>query len=168
MSDIRWITADEVAENYAPIGSGGGIGGSIADQQVAFGSGTDISGSDSLQWDNNNILLTLGEGNLEIDGNNSQIRLASVVALAFGSNQIKLGNPDGGQGVKIDASSVTIGVSGQTFTVALAADQFEVSGVPIHLDPQAQPSSPQEGMIYAGTDHHLYYYNGTAWKQLDN
>ncbi len=30
------------------------------------------------------------------------------------------------------------------------------------------PSPAEEGMIYADTDHHLYYYNGTDWKQLDN
>ncbi len=30
------------------------------------------------------------------------------------------------------------------------------------------PSQVEEGMIYADTDHHLYYYNGTTWKQLDN
>lgn len=30
------------------------------------------------------------------------------------------------------------------------------------------PDTPAEGMIYADTDHHLYYYNGTAWVQLDN
>jgi len=31
------------------------------------------------------------------------------------------------------------------------------------------PSQPQEGMICANSsDHHLYYYNGTDWKQLDN
>jgi hypothetical protein len=30
------------------------------------------------------------------------------------------------------------------------------------------PGSPTEGMIYADQNHHLYYYNGTTWKQLDN
>lgn len=30
------------------------------------------------------------------------------------------------------------------------------------------PDTPVEGMIYVDTDHHIYYYNGTAWKQLDN
>ncbi len=30
------------------------------------------------------------------------------------------------------------------------------------------PNLAEEGMIYADTDHHLYYYNGTTWKQLDN
>jgi len=39
----------------------------------------------------------------------------------------------------------------------------------LSLTPQSDPpTSPTEGMIYANTDHHLYYYNGTTWKQLDN
>ncbi len=39
----------------------------------------------------------------------------------------------------------------------------------VQLTPTADPpGSPAEGMIYADTDHHLYYYNGTTWKQLDN
>ena len=39
----------------------------------------------------------------------------------------------------------------------------------IHLTPTANPpSGATEGMIYADTDHHLYYYNGTGWIQLDN
>ncbi len=37
--------------------------------------------------------------------------------------------------------------------------------LPLQSDP---PSPAEEGMIYADTDHHLYYYNGTTWKQLDN
>lgn len=37
------------------------------------------------------------------------------------------------------------------------------------LTAQARPSSPSEGWIYQdSSDHHLYLYNGTAWKQLDN
>lgn len=37
------------------------------------------------------------------------------------------------------------------------------------LTPTASPpGSPAEGMIYADTDHHLYFYNGTTWLQLDN
>ncbi len=37
------------------------------------------------------------------------------------------------------------------------------------LTPLADAPTPSvEGMIYADTDHHLYYYNGTTWKQLDN
>ena len=39
----------------------------------------------------------------------------------------------------------------------------------IHLTPTANPpAGAREGMIYADTDHHLYYYNGTSWIRLDN
>lgn len=39
----------------------------------------------------------------------------------------------------------------------------------IKLTPTASPpSGATEGMIYADTDHHLYYYNGTGWIQIDN
>ena len=39
----------------------------------------------------------------------------------------------------------------------------------IKLTPTASPpSGATEGMIYADTNHHLYYYNGTSWIQLDN
>lgn len=39
----------------------------------------------------------------------------------------------------------------------------------IKLTPTASPpAGATEGMIYADTDHHLYYYNGTGWVQLDN
>ncbi len=39
----------------------------------------------------------------------------------------------------------------------------------VYLNPEPNPpGSPFEGMIYADTDHHLYYFNGTDWKQLDN
>lgn len=41
----------------------------------------------------------------------------------------------------------------------------DVGQLALRADP---PGSPAEGMIYADTDHHLYYYNGTDWKQLDN
>lgn len=38
----------------------------------------------------------------------------------------------------------------------------------LNLTPQADfPAAPTEGMIIAKTDHHLYYYNGSTWKQLD-
>ena len=39
----------------------------------------------------------------------------------------------------------------------------------IKLTPTASPPAGAiEGMIYADTDHHLYYFDGTSWKQLDN
>ena len=37
------------------------------------------------------------------------------------------------------------------------------------LQPSSRPSSPNEGSIYMdNSDHHLYVYNGSDWKQLDN
>lgn len=37
------------------------------------------------------------------------------------------------------------------------------------LEPLADPpTNALEGMIYTDTDHHIYYYNGSSWKQLDN
>jgi len=42
-------------------------------------------------------------------------------------------------------------------------------GAVAKLTPTADPpASPAEGWIYADTDHHLYYHNGTSWLQLDN
>lgn len=39
----------------------------------------------------------------------------------------------------------------------------------ITLTPQDEPpADPDEGTVYADTDHHLYYWNGSAWVQLDN
>ncbi len=39
----------------------------------------------------------------------------------------------------------------------------------LKLTPSASPPvTANEGDIYADTDHHLYYFNGTDWKQLDN
>ncbi|OQB08068.1 MAG: hypothetical protein BWY21_01456 [Parcubacteria group bacterium ADurb.Bin216] len=48
-------------------------------------------------------------------------------------------------------------------TGGLTIDSF------LKLTPQAAPpASVSEGMIYSDTDHHLYYYNGSTWVQLDN
>lgn len=53
--------------------------------------------------------------------------------------------------------------------VRIIGDSLEVGSGQLKLTPRAEPSSPVEGMIYANSsDHHLYFYNGTTWKQLDN
>jgi hypothetical protein len=49
------------------------------------------------------------------------------------------------------------------------AKNFTITNDYLKLTPQiSSPLPPLEGMIYTGTDHHIYYYNGTEWKQLDN
>jgi hypothetical protein len=62
-----------------------------------------------------------------------------------------------------DASSTTDPI----LTVSTTDSTTTLIGI-LKLTPQdAPPVSASEGMIYADTDHHLYYYNGTAWVQLD-
>lgn len=76
----------------------------------------------------------------------------------WNSNVLEYGTQAGGtgtlRGVKI------LGASLQT---------PDLTAPTIKLTPGSEPSSPSEGMIYANSiDHHLYFYNGTTWKQLDN
>jgi hypothetical protein len=77
----------------------------------------------------------------------------------WNSNTLEYGTQAGGTGtlrpVRILGSELT--------TPDLTVDSV------LKLTPRSSPpSSPSEGWIYAGTNHHLYYYDGTAWKQLDN
>jgi len=76
----------------------------------------------------------------------------------WSSNVLEYGTQAGGtgtlRGVKI------IGASLQT---------PDLTAPTLKVTPGLEPSSPTEGMIYANSsDHHLYFYNGTTWKQLDN
>ena len=42
-----------------------------------------------------------------------------------------------------------------------------VAGTSVRLTPTAAtPSVAAEGMLYADTDHKLYFYNGTDWKEV--
>jgi hypothetical protein len=84
-------------------------------------------------------------------------------------------------------ASLTIGSSSVTGTEAYSAENYGATGTGdivlntgptlttvnitdvIKLTPTASPpAGATEGMIYADTDHHLYYFDGTSWKQLDN
>ena len=66
------------------------------------------------------------------------------------SNQVMLGDAN--------ITAVYMGQNGQATTIQTI----------IKLIPSTAPTTPTEGMIYSGTDHHLYYYNGSSWIQLDN
>jgi hypothetical protein len=96
----------------------------------------------------------------------------------WNGNTLEYGTQAGGTGtlrpVKILGSALTTpdlistGVVGATSGFTGPAGVVRINDV-VALTPLGNPpSSPSEGWIYAGTDHHLYYYNGTAWKQLDN
>jgi hypothetical protein len=79
-------------------------------------------------------------------------------------------------------ASLTIGSSSVTGTEAYSTENYGATGMGdivlstgatlttvnitdvIKLTPTASPpAGATEGMIYADTDHHLYYYNGTSW-----
>lgn len=75
-------------------------------------------------------------------------------------------HPDGGASFSgdlhvlgdISAQSFT----GETLTGAVAAASFSLTA-------GVTPGTPAEGMIFANAaNHHLYFYNGSAWVQCDN
>lgn len=77
----------------------------------------------------------------------------------WNSNVLEYGTQAGGtgtlRGVKVLGASLQ--------TPDLTAPTLKV------VPQSSPPSSPSEGMIYGNSsDHHLYYYNGSTWKQLDN
>lgn len=52
-------------------------------------------------------------------------------------------------------------------TVTGALSAAAVTAASLKLTPTADPpSGAAEGMLYADTDHKLYYYNGTSWKEV--
>ncbi len=116
------------------------------------------------------------------DGNISMLCLDGIALSPSGTNfSIQAGNafddgeetPQNGGDVNISVGNGVNGgrdgmVSVSGF-VSIQAKDFPIVGAPIKLAPQSDaPDTPEEGMVYAGVDHHLYYYNGTTWKQLDN
>ena len=64
--------------------------------------------------------------------------------------------------INVDGSTAIVTILDSIETYALAAINT------LKVGPTAAPALTEEGVIYADTDHHLYYYNGTYWKRLDN
>jgi hypothetical protein len=72
-------------------------------------------------------------------------------AISNGTNTGTLGNAD--------VTDVYIGEDGQAATIQTI----------LKLVPTTEPTSPSLGWIYVSSvDTHMYMYNGTTWKQLDN
>lgn len=100
---------------------------------------------------------------LDSDTQNAQI---SVLATSFGVAGVYSGGD-----TKFFATSRIVIASTGAIVFSNDGGNTEIARIDdaLQLTPVAAfPASPVEGMIVAKTDHHLYYYNGTTWKQLDN
>jgi hypothetical protein len=113
--------------------------------------------------------LTTGDANILIGGDVNNDWIYADVPNPVTSNFLNIGNTIFGTG--INQAYPTAGKIG--INTISPSEKLEVNGnvkidAVLKLTPIATPSNPTEGDIYAGTDHHLYYYNGSMWKQLDN
>jgi hypothetical protein len=127
--------------------------------------------------------LSAGGGHLSMDGGPGASSVGGSV-LTYGGVTAPGGNLflyDGGGDVNTRGTGlIGLGERGTrtTFTGSATADRAialpDADGTVLlsslaTLTPGAAPGSPVEGQIYANsTDHHIYFYNGTTWKQLDN
>lgn len=74
------------------------------------------------------------------------------------------GNADINGDLNVDGALTITGTLNVTGLLTVASLNASVR---IKLTPTAAPPDPAaEGMLYADTDHKLYYYNGTDWKEV--
>lgn len=152
-------------------GGGGGTPGG-ADTQVQFNDLGAFGGSEGITYDKVLQILTLkaipgvdAQGLISFSDSDNGARGSLYVDE---SPYIQLTLSGTNRQVQITASATESSVSvqnGDTGTSVLLDGAKSLLKLPPIADP---PSPASEGMIYADTDHHLYYYNGTTWKQLDN
>lgn len=121
---------------------------------------------------NNNVAIGQGTDVLEASGSNITLigsqtdSTAGVTDNAIGIGYLVEVTADNTAVIGNDA--VTDVYFGSDAGLAKAHASTFIGNV-MALTPQSDPpGSPTEGMIYSDTDHHLYYYNGSIWKQLDN
>ncbi len=78
-------------------------------------------------------------------------------------------NGVGVEGIGAGTGAGAVGLGGLSGHGVIAKSQGVVKAA-FRIVPQASaPSSPLEGDVYCNSvDHHMYFYNGTTWKQLDN
>ncbi len=125
-------------------------------------------GVDFVIPNDSDLTMTFGEnggGSINANGVSGELYLSS-----------DSGDPNG-KLVRISTGQSNSGTDGNGGDIFLSPENGTGSGRKgiviiqnvLQLDPTDTPDSPEEGWIYANvSDHHLYYYNGTTWKQLDN
>ncbi len=145
------------------IGFEAGYGNTTGSNNIAIGS---LSGRDSLG--DNNVFLGTAAGDDYTLGD-SNISIGSGYGYATdrtGGNNIVIGNEINALAAAGDSYKLNIGgiIKGEIDNGVVSIHDI------LHIAPRAAaPTSPAEGDIYSNsTDNHLYFYNGTAWKQMDN
>ncbi len=134
----------------------------------------------ALTSGNDNILIGVGAGNITTGSENIVIGRwsdtdATIVPNQNADGQLNIGNTIYATGMYTSGVKVGIGKDNNAPTSTLDVNgDVDIStsvsiGTIMHLTPLASaPSSSSNGDVYVGTDNHIYFYNGTAWKQLDN
>lgn len=154
-SGLTALNASNISSGTLASARGGA--GTINGLLKANGSGTvtlAVSNTDYLTPSGNGVNLT------NLDASH----------IAFGV----LGSSRGGAGtvsgilVGDGSGGVSAATAGTTY-LAPSGNGTALTFTKHILTPQASaPGTPAEGTIYANSgDHHLYFYDGTSWKQLD-
>ena len=171
--------------------SGGGIGGSITDNQIAFGAtaADDIEGEDQLTWDSANDTLQIGLGvgypRLKLAGNNGFVYFANSddppvtsasVGLVGSTFYIKTPNPADTERLRISNAGswgiegANYGTSGQVLTsggsgAAISWEDAALSTT-AHSTPPANASDTGTAGQMAYDDDYLYVCISTdTWKR---
>ncbi len=166
-----------------------GISGSIADKQVAFGSGTAISGNSSgLTWDDENETFKIGNP----DSSGSSLNTSGEASFAGGNFLIDSNGRINIRGIEIISSDGTVASFVDSDTIGISVDtdngNFSIEnnvgvsidlivgtangyisiGPPLLLNPQATPpSAPTEGWMWEdGTEHAMYWFDGTDTREF--
>lgn len=90
--------------------------------------------------------------------------------LSVPGNLNVFGDADVNGDVNIDGAAVIDGAASvggdATITGDASANSLSLATVLLLTPTETAPTPPSEGMVYADTDHKLYFYNGTAWKEV--
>ena len=162
--DAGWYTK---ADNNVFIGRRAGIYDTTGTDNVFVGCYAGYTNDKG----NNNTYIGSGAGQ---NGKNTSANNTFLGKQAGYSNSTGAGNLFlGYQAGYSETGSNLLYISNSNTANPLIKGDFSTGIVTINtvlkLTPQADPpGTPAEGQIYADTDHHLYYYNGTDWKILDN
>ena len=105
-----------------------------------------------------------------VAGGNYSVAMGNGAASGIGSVGMAGGNACGCYSVAMAGGCAIIDCSismGNLFCGNTTGNTVTINNI-LKLAPTTTPANPTLGTIFTCTDNHLYFYNGSAWKQLDN